>query len=231
MSGPGTAIFTNPSSLNSTVQFTATGTYVLDLVSTRNVGQQCNHDRDGQSGWQRGSFASRRICGWQSNRDARLDRQLERLHNLYHGFRCDVIDGLATRGGGPGTVTFGNASNPQTTAAFSARASITCACSPPITASPTRASQRSGQPISGSTTTTLQQGVKSYTGGSSTYIDSSATTTNYSTGTFASYRRERTDDALLMFSLSGTTVTGTASAATLRVDLTSASSARSMCMP
>ena len=61
--------------------------------------------------------------------------------------------------------------------------------------------------------------MKSYTGGSSTYIDSSASTTNYSTGTFAVVQNASDiDDALLMFNLSGTTVSGTVSAATLSLE-------------
>ena len=227
LSGPGTAIFTNAGSLNTTVQFTATGTYVLDLVSTdgtlaNNATMTVTVNSVGSAGAPAPPVAS--AGGNQTvTFGSTVNLNGSVTYTTVSGATLSTVWQLA--GGGPGTVTFGNASSPQTTATFSATGiyylrllatynGVTDQSFATITVNP----------VSGSTTTTLQQGVKSYTGGTSTYIDSSATTTNYSTGTFDVVQSAATTDAtLLMFNLSGTTVSGTASAATLSVDLTSAS--------
>ncbi len=227
LSGPGTAIFTNQSSLSTTVQFTATGTYVLDLVSTdgtlaNNATMTVTVNSAGST-----SAPSPPVASAGGNQTVTLGSTVTLngsvTYTTVSGATLSTVWQLA--GGGPGTVTFGNAANPQTTATISATGiyylrllatydGVTDQSFATITVNP----------VSGSTTTTLQQGVKSYTGGSSTYIDSSASTTNYSTSSFTVVQNgSDIDDALLMFNLSGTTVTGTASAATLSVDLTSAS--------
>jgi Calx-beta domain/FG-GAP-like repeat/Carboxypeptidase regulatory-like domain len=229
LSGPGTAIFTSSTSPNSTAQFTAPGTYVLDLVASdgtlaSNSTTTITVNPIGTTPTQPPPVAS---AG--ANQTVTLGSTVTLSGSVTYqtvtGATLSTVWQLA--GGGPGTVTFGNSASPQTTATLSATGiyylrllatydGVTDQSYTTITVNP----------VAGNTTTTLQQGVKSYAGGSSTYIDSSSPTTNYSTGTFTVVQNASDiDDALLMFNLSGTTVSGTVSAATLSLEPTSATTA------
>src|SRR5580704_5457832 len=224
LSGPGTALFANSGSPSTTAQFTAAGTYVLDLVATD--GTLANNSTVTVTVNPSGTTSpvAPPVASAGNNQSVALGTPATLsgtvTYNTVAGATLSTVWQLA---GGPGTVTFGNSSALQTTATFSTAGIYYLR----LLATYDGVSDQSYTTISVSSGATsvsfpLQQGTNGYTGGTSTYVANTAATTNYSAATVDVTEGSGVEETLLSFILSGTAVTGTVQSVTLQLDVTTA---------
>ena len=183
-SGPGTAIWTNAQSPSTTVQFTAAGTYVLDLSATDGTMAGSSTVTITVNPASTPSTTSPPVVSAGSNQTisqtatATLSGTV--TYTAQSGATLSTVWQLAN---GPGTVTFGNSASPQTTATFSAAGTYYLR----LLATYAGVSDQSYTIItvnsaSSRRTSTLQQGLNSYSGQfGQLYRVEDTTSTNYST--------------------------------------------------
>ncbi len=225
LSGPGTAIFANSQSPSTTAQFTASGTYVLDLAATDgtlagNSTVTVTVNAPGSSATNLPPVASAG-ANQTANQGAVVSLNGSVTYTSFPGATLATVWQVAN---GPGTVTFANSGAPLTTATFSAAGTYYLRLLATYgTATDQSYTVITVDPPAQASSYNLQQGLNGYSGAADSYIDSKNATTNYNTSTTLAINdnSKDTDEALLSWNLSG--VTGTVQSASITVYVTTAS--------